>query len=460
MCDVVDFDVLLDRASLWKKAWREGVGDAVAGSGLESEQEKRRLGFWLMLKEVREQEGEDTGARVKSGAHWVEVMMGVLMFFLGVVLVRGLLTEFSYAGEHVIRGFNIWVFLAVTLGAQWCVLIVATIGYITRKKWSGVLGPVQRLLSSWIKKWGGVQMDKKVWDQVVGGTGRKLWVWRMTRMLQSGSIAYNAGIMAGLFGCLWFLNVSFFWETSLPQFGEQSLHKVTQVLSAPLGGKVVSPHDVVVTNTSYHLDTEKDIFSGSSMPPRMSSNLGWSSFFFIAIAIWGAGPRILLWLMTWRMERKVLAELDFQESRHRSLWREVTRVERGEVVTAPADGVVVLDVGGLEVSTESVRPYFLQVLRVNPESRFSLGTLDADGERRALDAAREAAMGVVFLVEGWNLSPKQMSVYHRKVREAIGDRHLIRYLVLDADDEELQQWIGFVDGLKDSESEVFSYQGT
>jgi len=244
MRDVVDLDVLIDEVSLWRRAWRKGVGEAVEKRQLKSEQEKRRVGFRMMLEEIRDQKGEETGQRVQSGAHWVEMMMGLLMFLLGIGLVRGLLTEFSFAGENSARGFNIWVFFAVTLGVQWCILTVAFLGYLTWKKWSGVLGPVQRLLSKWIKKWGGVQVDQKVWDQVIGGTGRKLWAWRMTRMFQTGSMGYNLGMLVGLFGCLWFLNVSFFWETSLPQFGEQSLLRVTQVMSVPVGGELVSEEAV------------------------------------------------------------------------------------------------------------------------------------------------------------------------------------------------------------------------
>jgi len=151
-----------------------------------------------------------------------------------------------------------------------------------------------------------------------------------------------------------------------------------------------------------------------------------------------------------------LAVLDFQESRHRSLWRDLTKIRRGEIQTSPADGAVLLDIGGLEIETEALRPFCLQVLRVNPEARFSLGTLDQASEREALEKASTAAMGVVFLVEGWNLSPKQMEVYHQQVRSAIGEQHMIRYLVLGSEDE-LKQWEGFVDSLKDSESAVFRY---
>ena len=115
-----------------------------------------------------------------------------------------------------------------------------------------------------------------------------------------------------------------------------------------------------------------------------------------------------------------------------------------------------LDIGGLEIDTESLRPFCLQKLRVNPEARFSLGTLNEQGEREALEKARSAAMGVIFLVEGWNLSPKQMQHYHQQVRDAIGQHHMIRYLVIGSE-EELAQWEAFVDSLKDSETAVTRY---
>jgi hypothetical protein len=299
----------------------------------------------------------------------------------------------------------------------------------------------------------------RIGKHILTGVGGEVWSWRLTRMLQSGSIGYNVGMMAGLFGCLWFLNVGYFWETSLPQFGGQSLHRVTQVLSAPVGGHLVTENDVALTQAGSSVSRElvENLGMPQSLTPRMQANLSWSLFFFFSLVMWGVFPRILIWLSAWWMERRALEVMDFQEPRHRSLWRELNRIQQDEVTMAPSDGVVVLDIGGLEVKTEDIRPYFLQVLRVNPEARFSLGTLDAEGEKKALDQARSAALGVVFLVEGWNLSPKQMKVYHRKVREAIGEHHVIRYLVLDAGEEEMQQWTSFVDGLKDSESEVYAY---
>lgn len=487
LADVVDLERWLEKGSVWKRVWRGGVKDELAGLNPNHEKERRRMGFFLMLQKVRGQgdgEGDEIGCRLEAGLRVAEVMMGVVMFFVGIALVRGLLTSFHFMevdamGVHHLveeRGFNVWVFWAVTLGVQWLILISSIWGYVFWRKWSGGLSFLQGLLSGGVKVWmqrslmlhrrkdrgedqdNEGRVDPALWKNIFNGVGGQIWSWRLTRMLQSGSIGYNVGMMVGLFGCLWFLHVGYFWETSLPQFGETSLHRVTQVMTSPVGGKFVSTEVVELTNTAYRPEFNNDIHQKSHrFSPRVEAQLAWSWFFFFSLAAWGLFPRILIWLSASWMERRMLAEIDFQEARHRSLWRDITRVERGEVLSAPADGVVVLDIGGLEVETETIRPYFLQVLRVNPEARYSLGTLDADGERQALDAACEAALGVVFLVEGWNLSPKQMVIYHQKVRAAIGEDHMIRYLVLGGSDEEVKQWVSFVDGLKDAESEVFNW---
>lgn len=445
LADLVDLEVLQDRLSLWKKAWRGGVRDTLEKAKLSSEKERRRMGLRAMLDVVRDEEGEMSGQRVKSGARFAEWVVFGVMLLIGCGVVRGLLTSFT-DHEQEVRGLNVWVFLMVTLGVQWLFLGASAVGFVFCKKGLGHLGVFQNLLSSAIGKLaGGVRVR----------TGQLAWAWRLSRILQTGGVGYNLGLLAGLFGCLWFLQVSFFWETSLPQFGEDSLRRVTQVLSIPAGGEGVSRDEIRLTQLGDVSEpTDEDMMN--SLSPRMRADLSWGVFFFLVLTVWGLCPRLLLWFGGWWMERRALAGLDFQDAQVRGLWREVTRVERGVVSSQPADGVVVLDLGGIEMETDAMRPYFLRVLRVNPEARFSLGTLDQEVEKKALTAAKNAAMGVVFVVEGWSLSPKQMTLYHQRVREAVGAEHLIRYVVLGSD-EEMSQWSTFVDGLKDSETEVYRY---
>lgn len=465
----------------WKKAWRDGVrervGEAAPGTG----KLRRRLGLRWMLEDVRRGR-VPVGEKVTGSARLVSAVLVVLMFLAGVGVVRGLLADFSYqelkfsrvTGDGATeafpvalsevtrsaRGFNIWIFLAVTLGVQWCFLVFGVLGYWLWRRWHGSLTLLESGVQWLLRKAGGGKIDSGIWSRLKNGAsgGKGVIGWRLTRMLQAAGIGYNLGLIAGLFACLWFLNVGYYWETSLPQFGGESLNTVTRIMSAPTGEVLPGRRAVAITRLG-HSATPDDYADaiGGSIPPRQAADLLWSVFFFFSLAVYGLLPRLLMWLGAWWMERRALAGLDFQESHHRTLWREATGVQRGQVATGQTDGVVLLDIGGLETSTEDVRPFLLQTMRVNPEQRFSLGTLDQDGEKRALEAARAAAQGVVFLVEGWNLSPKQMAVYHRQVRDAIGAENMIRYLVLGNRDE-LEQWKVFVDGLKDSEAEVYHFQ--
>lgn len=478
---MVDFEALIGNIKPWKRSWRAGVRDEVESSCPDSEKERRRLGLRWMLDDVR---GDTSaGAKVTASARMVSVVVVVVMFIMGIGVVRGLLTDFSYeelefsrpeVGELVsktdyalsietvsrqVKGFNVWILLAVTLGLQWCFLVVGVLGYWLWRRWSGSLTLLENGIEWLIRIASGGKRDAALWESLKSRVcgGRSVLGWRLTRLMQAGGVGYNVGLLFGLFGCLWFLNVGFYWETSLPQFGEESLNNVTRVMSLPIGEAFPGRQAVEMTQLGYKPDMSEltgDLIH--SMPLRQQAILGWAVFFFVSLSLYGLLPRLLMWIGSWWMERRSLAKMNFQESHHRILWREITKVERGEVQSGPSDGVVILDVGGLEIATEALRPFLLQELRVNPEARFSLGTLDADGEKQALNAARDAAMGVVFLVEGWNLSPKQMGVYHAQVRSAIGEGHMIRYVMIGGD-VEMRQWTSFVDGLKDSEAEVFHF---
>ncbi|BDS08024.1 hypothetical protein NT6N_30640 [Oceaniferula spumae] len=456
--DLVDFEVLLEKAAHWRKAWLDGVGDRVKQAGTTSELERRRLGFRWMLEEIRRSENEETGHRVQSGAGLLAFLAWAIMLLLGIGVLRGLLMNFEYTNESGdltrMRGYNIWILLGVTLGFQWLLIIGATLAYWLWRRWSGSLSVLQSLLQKLMRKSAGARVTGDVWKRLqtrVSG-GQSVISWRLARILQAGGIGYNCGLLLGLFGCLWFFQIGFYWESTLPQFGRESLVNVTRILSFSIDGLSPAVSEIDQAKRGAVLIQPPE----NSLPQRNMIDLSWGFFFLYAIAVWGLLPRVMFWIGAWVMERRALAGLDFQEARHRSLWRDLTKVKRGDVVSGPADGVVLLDIGGLEMETDTLRPFLLQTLRVNPEARFSLGTLDAEGEKQAFEQAKAAAMGVVFLVEGWNLSPKQMQVYHEQIRHAIGPGHMIRYVVIGSEDEQ-KQWESFVDDMKDSETAVVGY---
>ena len=180
--------------------------------------------------------------------------------------------------------------------------------------------------------------------------------------------------------------------------------------------------------------------------------------------MWGLLPRVLLWAMAVMKERKTLAGLEFQDIEHRRLWREISRVERAVTMEGMNDGVVLLDVGGLGISLAELRPFLLQKLRVNPESEFSVGVLDATEEREAWRAIEGAPCGVVLLVEGWDLSPKRMTSLIGRIRAEAGPKTILRVLImgdgLEAPlAEDFASWQEFIDGLRDPQVECVAFEG-
>ena len=192
----------------------------------------------------------------------------------------------------------------------------------------------------------------------------------------------------------------------------------------------------------------------------------WWPYLAMCLSVWGLIPRLGAWVICLGGEKRALGGLDFQEPRHRELWRQLTRVERNLMTEGPEDGVVLLDVGGIGIATDAVKEFLLRGMRVNPEGLYAAAILDAEAEAEAWTAIRKAPLGVVFLVEGWALSPKQMTAIYQRVRAGGMDR-LLRFLVLGEirdgvpaapSTEEFAQWKDFVDGLRDPSAEVVAYE--
>ena len=492
----MDFEIsLADDAAPNSEIGQEMRKEIRESKDLESDLAKRRWGLKYWMLWMTSQKEGSVGRRIGTISQILGVCLFGFMLVVGIGVVRGLLTEYSYeTGPYLVevnadgwmkfdlstvddsqvkgqeahaRGFNLWVFIAVTLGLQWLLIFGSVLGFLLFRKWS--LG-LKGLLSGFLKR-------------VVGGVGQQQWavlfgekrtqrsalMWRLSRILQLAGIGYNAGLLLGLFGLLWFSNVGFFWESTLPM-GAPSLEKTTQVLSAPWGGG--RPSDAVIALTElrpesdYHFE-EHGVTTG--LPVRSKANLAWAGFLFLAIGFWGLLPRFLFLVISVWKEKSVLAKLDFQDRAHRTLWRELSHIERSVAMEGLQDGVVLCDVGGIEVETDALRPFLLQTLRVNPEKRFVVDVLDEAEEKAAWLAMREAPCGIVILVEGWNLSPKQFTGLWKRIRREAGSDPVIRVLILgnlkngqpDSPAEtEVKEWEAMIDSLRDPLMECLAYDAT
>jgi len=439
--DLVDFEVAVVKSPVVEAGVGRRIREELRGQDL-SDQGLRRWGFreWLFSKP------RGHGAKVTSVTRLLGIILLGLTFFLGAGVIRGLVTRID--GQAAL---NIWVLLASTIGIQWVILLTGLIGFLLARYWLGGLGWLKELLSGLVRKGAG-RVSPEAWRSLVQGKGRQpsALAWRLTRVLQLGGVGFNFGLLAGLFGVLWFSEVAFYWESSLSQFGGDSLGRVTRVLASVWGGGGLSASQV----------------SGLR---NLSGEVGdddWWAFFnfiFVALLVWGLLPRLLFWAGAVWKERKTLAGLEFQDLEHRKLWREISRVERVVTMEGMKDGVVLLEVGGLGLSVEKIRPFLLRKLRVNPEKKFEVGILNANQEREAWQAMREAPCGVVMIVEGWNLSPKEVKVLIARLRREAGGETVIRVLVMGdglsaPGAADFEQWGAFIDGLRDARLECVAYE--
>jgi hypothetical protein len=491
--ELVDFEVALkDPSAPNAEIGQEMRRDMRGMDGFTDETPRRRWGLKYWLLWVRGDTEVSVGRRLVTVSQVLGLALFLFALVAGVGVVRGLLTSYSYEsgpyleevnaddgtsldltqvdrsqvmGQKVsAKGFNLWVFLAVTLGLQWLLILGSAIFYLLFQKWS--LG-LKNIIGGLVRRFSG-GLESEQWAALMGNQRdhRSALTWRLSRILQLGGIGYNLGLVAGLFGLLWFSNVGFFWESTLPM-GAPTLERTTEVLATPWGGE--RPNDEIIALTQlrsemdYQFEEPRNI---ESLSIRSKANLSWAGFLFMALCTWGLFPRLVFLVISIWKEKSILAKLDFQDRSHRTLWRELSHVERSVEMEGIKDGVVLCDVGGIDVDTEVLRPFLLQTLRVNPEARFAVDVIDEAEEQAAWLAMRAAPCGIIILVEGWNLSPKQFTALWKRIRREAGDEAVIRVLVLGEragghparpPEAELNEWQTFIDSLRDSLMECLAY---
>ncbi|QTN33668.1 DUF2868 domain-containing protein [Akkermansiaceae bacterium] len=443
----MDFEALAGRGGVVRT---EDVRAAV--KGLEGA-EARRAGMRVWLDGARG-EGETPG-EVWEGARFLAgVLVGVVMLLAGVGVMTGML-------DRGRMGFHVPMVLGVAVGLPLLVMLAGGFAWVLRVRFSKGLGFVPRLLGWLVGKLGGA--GKMEWWRTLrqeGGRGWEALGWNLVRLTQAGAVMFSLGLMAGLLGCIWFMEVGFFWESTTPGWMAARLHDVSAFVGLPWGW--LFP-DWVPGITGISL-TQHEEGVGSAW--RMQSAATWYPFLFAAIFVWGLLPRGLLWVIAVAKERKALGGLDFQAKRHRELWREIMGTRRSDVSEAPLDGVLVLDVGGTGLKADGLRGFLLRRLRVNPGDWFEVGVWDGKGEEAAAESIRKAPAGVVLLSEGWALSPPRMKALHSQIRALAGAETMIHFLVANAGadgnpaavkPEEMEIWRDFVDGLEDAAAEIFFY---
>lgn len=446
--NLVDLEQALATSAATSPATRDAV--VAASRGLEGAA-ARRAGLRKWLEETGE---GSAGRKFSSALSLVGGGLSLVAVLAGISTVLGLL-------DRERGGINISLFLAILIGGQWLVLLLAGGAWLIRRRAAEGFSSLQALAGKLARRLAG-NRDDGWWNHLMdsGGPARAAVLWRLARLAQTAGICFNLGILLGLAGLVLVRHIGFYWETTTELAMRAVLLDAVKFLSLPwsavLPGAVP---DAAVIDASRWLPG-----ASTGLAPGPSQ---WWEFLLMATLCWGLLPRAALWLLAWKSERGSLSRLDFQSRAHRVLWRELTGGGRTETTEKPLDGVLVLDVGGSGLTEDVLRPFLLRHLRVHPAAWQSVAVLDAEAEQEAARLLDKAPAGIVLLAEGWSLSPARMLDLHAKVRSSAGPEAPVKFLVanvgaghqpVEATPDERREWSRFVDSLRDPAAEVFFYE--
>lgn len=446
--NLVDFEQAVASSPRTPREVRSTVATAIHGrEGADA----RRTGLRVWLEQIWT---KSAGRKFSSALSLVGGGLSLFMFIAGISAVHGML-------DGARGGINVTLFLAILIGGQWLVLLLATSAWLLRRKAAEGFSSVQAVAGRLARRLAG-NRDDTWWHNLMdgGGAARGALLWRLARMAQSAGIFFNLGILAGLAGLVLVKHVGFYWETTTESAMRSFLEHATAFLSAPwsLLWPDAVPGAFVIESSRWLPGKSAVLAPGPS---------AWWEFLLMTTLVWGLLPRATLWLLAWSAGRKSLGALDFQGRHHRALWREITGSERIEIDEKPLDGVLVLDVGGSGLAEQSLRPFLLRHLRVHPAAWQSVAVLDAGKEQDAARSLAKAPAGVVLLAEGWSLSPPRMKALHGKIRSGAGQDIPVKFLVANVGpaeqpasvtEDERREWIRFVDSLRDPAAEVYFYE--
>ncbi|MGL4401120.1 MAG: DUF2868 domain-containing protein, partial [Luteolibacter sp.] len=337
--DLVNFEQAVTAAPATPHAVRAAV--VAASRGFEGAS-ARRAGLRAWLGEMGR---KSAGRKFASALAMVSGGLSLGMFVLGLSATLGML-------DRVRGGIHVTVFLAILIGGQWLVLVLAGFAWLMRRRATEGFSGMQAIAGKLVRRLAG-NADDAWWQRLMdgGGAARAAVLWRLARMAQKAGISFNLGILCGIGGLVLVRHIGFFWETTTEVAMASLLEKSSQVLSLPWSawwpGAVPGPVDIEAARWQ----------PGRELPPGPAV---WWEFLMMVTFFWGLLPRFALWVLAWAAERRALAGLDFQGRTHRALWREIIGIDRVETDTPPLDGVLVLDVGGNGLTEEALRPFLLR----------------------------------------------------------------------------------------------------
>lgn len=241
---------------------------------------------------------------------------------LGFMVASGAL---YYSGT---RPVNVAVFLAVTVGVQW-ILLLWTLAVILFR---GVRTASQQLLArlgealgqmlaSALEHLSGEQRMRMLAElstlRQLSGRNLQPLIWAPLEALQQFGVFWNWGVFSALVARVIFTDVAFGWESTVAQRPD-GMFTLVHALSAPwlwAGGPCPTLADI--EHSWFHYQSGVAALDRTAMA-------SWWPWLIMVILVYGLLPRLILRSYFAIRARLSMRQLSFDEPRHRAAWHRLT----------------------------------------------------------------------------------------------------------------------------------------
>ena len=264
---------------------------------------------------------------------------------------------------------------------------------------------------------------------------------------QKASISFGLAGIVSMLCVVFFVDIHFYWESSLGEGMKDVWYEICGVLSLPWAWSGYGVPNLEDVNAVQMIRGEGE--------ESQQVQLTWALFSVGVIMVWSFVPRVLLMLWGKMRLRSALKNVKFEEKGHRQLWRRLYIKKVTSNHTVDEDAAILVDFGGWKFPEEKLRPFLLQRLRLNPCHSGVLGTLDQSNEKELLGLIGEHDYPVIVCCEASEFSPPALQASLQKFRAYRADVEMHVVVVGEGAEHEeepewMQVWNTWIDELADT----------
>lgn len=301
------------------RLWREKIAPALSAEA--ADDPAAVLRSWLDARRPAES-APMPGSWLVHGWKALGGVALTLGLVLGFVVANGAL---FYAGKAPV---NVLVFLAVTVGVQWLLLLWAAFVWISRG-FRQASGRALVVLAEHAGRWLAAALEHLPGEQRMrlrgeaaalrnlAGRNGELLRWPPLIALQSFGVAWNVGVLAALLLRVLATDVAFGWESTWSR-GPGGMHAVAQTLSTPW--RWFAP---AASPTLEEVERSQFRYQEGMAGLDRAATAAWWPWLAGVILVYGLAPRAVLLLWFTSCQRRALRRVSFDEPRHKAAWRRI-----------------------------------------------------------------------------------------------------------------------------------------